>query len=212
MPLTHCIIWQLGSGNALHYSHPASPVAKCKIVTLPWDRIIVPHTSCSLSHTDGPLVSISLLTPVCCSLFKTCLWLLDKGTYISVILYFIQLCLHWLESKCWIYPVVWKLAENYHDNSIPAKYTLDLQDMPEDHQYLKFCLINNSHWSADWTQRSRLFICVETNSWWRVVSSIAFAVSWVSSGQFLSGSFISIRGHYLYLRWKCLLSSPSSCT
>ena len=115
-------------------------------------------------------------------------------------------------KQCWIYPIVWKLAENYHDNSIPAKYTLDLQDMPEDHQYLKFCLINNSHWSADWTQRSRLFICVETNSWWRVVSSIAFAVSRVNSGQFLSGSFISIRGHYLYLRWKCLLSSPSSCT
>ena len=69
-PLTHCNIWQwqLDSGNAQHYSHPPSPVVKCKMVTMPWgSSYTVPHTSRSLSHIS-PLLSMSmiLLTPGCC--------------------------------------------------------------------------------------------------------------------------------------------------
>ncbi len=52
-------------------------------------------------------------------------------------------------------------------------------------------------WSAHLTQRSRLFICVDTNSSCKVVSSIASAVWWVNSGQSVSGKSISIGEHYL---------------
>jgi hypothetical protein len=86
------------------------------------------------------------------------------------------------------------------------------QDMSEVCQCLKFHQIHGSHWSADLTRRSRLFICVETNKSWRLELSSAFAVSRVNSGQFLSGLCISVQEHYWHLRWKCLLSSPSSCT
>ena len=54
------------------------------------------------------------------------------------------------------------------------------------------------HWSADLTQRSRLFICVETNSWCMLLSSIASAVFWVNSAQFFSGKSMSMRQHYSY--------------
>ena len=52
------------------------------------------------------------------------------------------------------------------------------------------------HWSADLTQRSRLFICVETNSWCMLSSSIASAVCWVNSAQFFSGKSMSMTQHY----------------
>ena len=52
------------------------------------------------------------------------------------------------------------------------------------------------HWSADLTQRSRLFICVETNSWCMLWSSIASAVFWVNSAQFFSGKSMSVNQHY----------------
>ena len=51
----------------------------------------------------------------------------------------------------------------------------------------------NSHWSADLTQRSRLFICVETNNSCKVESSITSAVFVVSSWQSCSGRCISTR-------------------
>ena len=51
------------------------------------------------------------------------------------------------------------------------------------------------HRSADSTQRSRLFICVETNSWCMVSSSIASAVFWVNSAQFFSGKSMSMKQH-----------------
>ena len=52
------------------------------------------------------------------------------------------------------------------------------------------------HWSADLTQRSRLFICVETNSWCMLPSSITPAVCWVNSAQFFSGKSMSMKQHY----------------
>ena len=52
------------------------------------------------------------------------------------------------------------------------------------------------HWSADLTQRSRLFICVEINSWCMLSSSLASAVFWLSSAQFISGKSMSINQHY----------------
>jgi len=54
----------------------------------------------------------------------------------------------------------------------------------------------DSHWNADLTQRSRLFICVETNSWCMLSSSIASAVCWVNSAQFFSGKSMSMKWHY----------------
>ena len=54
----------------------------------------------------------------------------------------------------------------------------------------------DAHWSADLTQRSRLFICVETNSWCMLSSSIASAVCWVNSAQFFSGKSMSMEQHY----------------
>ena len=56
----------------------------------------------------------------------------------------------------------------------------------------------NPHWSADLTQRSRLFIWVETNSWCMLLSSIALAVCWVSSAQFFSGKSMSMKQHYFH--------------
>ena len=58
------------------------------------------------------------------------------------------------------------------------------------------------HWSADLTQRSRLFICVETKSWRMLSSSIASAVCWVNSAQLLSGKSMSMKQHYNLLGWK----------
>ena len=52
------------------------------------------------------------------------------------------------------------------------------------------------HWSADLTQRSRLFICIETNSWCILSSSIASAVFWVNSAQFFCGKSMSMKQHY----------------
>ena len=54
------------------------------------------------------------------------------------------------------------------------------------------------HLSADLTQRSRLFICVETNSWYMLSSSIALAVCRVSSAQFFSGKSMSMKQHYAH--------------
>ena len=51
------------------------------------------------------------------------------------------------------------------------------------------------YWSADLTQRSRLFICVETNSPCMMSSSIASAVCWVNSAQFFSARSMSMK-HY----------------
>ncbi len=74
--------------------------------------------------------------------------------------------------------------------------------------YFRTCLNNinvskwhcecDPHWSADLTQRSRLFICVETNSWCMLSSSITSAVCWVNSAQFFSGKSMSMKWHYLY--------------
>ncbi len=52
------------------------------------------------------------------------------------------------------------------------------------------------HSSADLTQRSRLFLCVETNRWCMLSSSIASAVCWVNSAQFFSGKSMSMKQHY----------------
>ena len=52
------------------------------------------------------------------------------------------------------------------------------------------------HWSADLTQRSRLFICVETNSCCMLSLSIACAVFWVNSAQFFSGKSMSMKQHH----------------
>jgi len=49
------------------------------------------------------------------------------------------------------------------------------------------------HSSADLTQRSRLFICVETNSWCMLSSSIASPVFWVNSAQFFPGKSVSMK-------------------
>ncbi len=54
----------------------------------------------------------------------------------------------------------------------------------------------DNHCSADLTQRSRLFICVETNSWCMLSSSIASAVCWVNSAQFFSGKSMSMKQYY----------------
>ena len=72
--------------------------------------------------------------------------------------------------------------------------------------YFRTCLNNvnvskwhfkcEPHWSADLTQRSRLFICVETNNWCMLSSSIASAVCWVNSAQFISGKYMSMGQHY----------------
>ena len=107
---------------------------------------------------------------------------------------------------------MWKFAEHHQNHFIPANLLVECQDIPEDCQHFQFYLTYGSHLSADTTQRSRLFICVETNSPWRLASSIAFAVSWVNSGQFLSGLCISVKEHYFDLKCKCLCSSPSSRT
>ncbi len=52
------------------------------------------------------------------------------------------------------------------------------------------------HWSADLTERSKLFICVETNSWCMLSLSIASAVCWINSAQFFSGKSMSMKQHY----------------
>ncbi len=49
------------------------------------------------------------------------------------------------------------------------------------------------HWSADLTERSRWFICVETNSSCILSLSIASAVCWANSAQFFSGKSMSMK-------------------
>ena len=74
--------------------------------------------------------------------------------------------------------------------------------------YFRTCLnnVNVSKWhfecdphrSADSTQRSRLFICVETNSSCMLWSSIALAVCWINSAQLFSGKSMSMKQHVLH--------------
>ena len=56
-------------------------------------------------------------------------------------------------------------------------------------------ILNTTYRSADLTQRSRLFICVETNNWCMLSSSIASAVCWVNSAQLFSGKSMSMKQH-----------------
>ena len=94
-----------------------------------------------------------------------------------------------------------------------------IQDLAED---FRTCLNNvnitkwhfecEPHWSADLTQRSRLFICVETNSWYMLSSSIASAVFWVNSAQLLSGKSMSMNNITVPSNQKRLSLSPSNRT
>ena len=60
------------------------------------------------------------------------------------------------------------------------------------------CHLNDSYLSAALTERSTLFIFVETNSWCRPSSSIASAVFRVNSAQSFSGKSMSIKQHYTH--------------
>ena len=108
-----------------------------------------------------------------------------------------------------IHPVVWKLGKNHENHLDPIQLPTMFHNMSKVCQCLKFHSTNSSHWSADLTQRSMLFICVETNSSWRLASSIAFAVSWVNSGQLFSGLCISAN-HYLFFFKNGMLLWPTS--
>ena len=90
--------------------------------------------------------------------------------------------------------------------------------------YFRTCLnnVNVSKWhfecdphqSADSTQRSRLFICVETNSSCMLWSSIALAVCWINSAQLFSGKSMSIKQHYSHFQGVeiFIMFSPSNLT
>ena len=61
------------------------------------------------------------------------------------------------------------------------------------------------HRSADLTQRSRLFICVETNNWCMLSSSIASAIFWVNSAQFFSSKSMSMKQHHSQFQEEILI-------
>ena len=122
---------------------------------------------------------------------------------------FYSACAHLKEWFC-IYPVVWKLGKNPENYYTPTFHRM-FQDMSELYQSLKLHLICGSHWSADLTQRSTLFICDETNSSWRLASSIAFAVSWINSGQFFSALCIPVK-HQFCSSINCRSLPPPNCT
>ncbi len=87
---------------------------------------------------------------------------------------------------------MWKFWKNYDSDIIPCQIFIS-QNMSEQCYTSKWHFEYDTHWSADLTQRSRLFICVETNSWCTLSSSIASAVCWVNSTQFFSGKSMSMK-------------------
>ena len=58
------------------------------------------------------------------------------------------------------------------------------------HNFQFWC---NAHLSPNFTQRSRLFLCIETNISLKLTSSIALAVLSVNSGQSFSAMSISVK-------------------
>ena len=94
----------------------------------------------------------------------------------GLLLYVIQPVHIHMKVNC-IYPEVRKFGKNLEHHYIPIKSLSIIQDVSEDLQCLNLHVINDSHSSAYLEQRSRLFICVETNRSRRRESSIAFAVS-----------------------------------
>jgi len=95
------------------------------------------------------------------------------------------------------YPEVWKFWKNYENDIIPLPMVM-FQNMSEQCQCSKWHFGCGPHRSADLIQRSRLFICVETNSWCMLSSFIASAVCWDNSAQFFSGKSMSMKQHYLH--------------
>ena len=101
----------------------------------------------------------------------------------------------WISMWEWlgIYPEVWELGKNQVYCKSPFKFPLISHEISKvcPSQCFEFHSTNGSHWSPDLIQRLILFICVDTNKSWRLVLSIAFAVSWVNCGQLFSGLCIS---------------------
>ena len=95
------------------------------------------------------------------------------------------------------YPEMWKFAENLDYKFMPFKFCLTLsQNSSEEYQNVSWHIQCESHWSAYFTERLRLFFCVEINNSFRTMSSIASAVLSVSSGQLFSGMSISMKKKY----------------
>ena len=90
------------------------------------------------------------------------------------------------------YPEMWKFWKDYGNNIIPCPISR-FQNMSDNVNVSNQHFECDPHWSADLTQRSRLFICVETNNWCMLSSSIASAVCWVNSAQFFSGKSMSMK-------------------
>ena len=99
------------------------------------------------------------------------------------------------------YPEMWKFWKNYQNDIIPCPISMfqNMSDGTMSMLFNKWCFECDPHRSADLTQRSRLFICVETNSWCMLSLSIALAVCWVNSAQFFSGKSMSTKQHYSWI-------------
>ena len=101
------------------------------------------------------------------------------------------------------YPKMWKCNNNWHQKRFPSPDSLVEGTSGNGQQ--RVVILHGTYWSANFTQRSRLFICVETNSWCMLVSVTASAIFSVNSAQLLSG--MSISAKELSLCKKCLLYS-----
>ena len=116
-----------------------------------------------------------------------------KATYNIVNLFLTQPLHIYFPNIFKTYPKLWKLVENCKNNLVPHQVnTCLIQNVSEGCQSCIYhCKQCDSHWSALFTQRSRLFLCVEINSSWRMSLSIASAVVSVNSGQLFAGMSMS---------------------
>ena len=135
-----------------------------------------------------------------------------KATYLPVQLFPFNFSIPMCSLIKNTYPEVWKFRKNYDHSIKPWKKGFKFQNMSGQIHVSKWWFECDPHRSADLMQRSTLFICVETNSWYIPSSSIVSAVFWVNSAQFFSGRCISIKQHYSHFSERNPHHLPSNCT
>ena len=98
------------------------------------------------------------------------------------------------------HPIVWKITGCTWYNLLHVDI-ISNEDRSGIYQGLKLIMMHDAHWSINLTQRSRLFICVDTNSLLRLGSSIAAADLSVSSWQSVSGKSMSVMHDHFCFKW-----------
>ncbi len=89
------------------------------------------------------------------------------------------------------HPIVWKVDQNQHKNYLPSGI-FGSQNRSKDFEIQSDGPNVISYSSATLMQRLTLFICVDTNNWRRLASSITSAVFSVNSGQLFPEISISV--------------------